>query len=754
MTQDPTDMEKKPSLPPARDLWQIPGIAGAVVIFLLAAYITKHPIVLPSSRKADFKALLMAYDTGNIYTAAESAQRYLARYPSAASNATVLFIFADSRWNLIRANPAAITKDLSICLDSFDKALSVGLPPEKRAKALKAKGDILLRMGRPSDALQAYTQLAQEYPQAKDTFLSVALAYLDTKPPAIERAAEFIDKYLAVEGLSPREIQLGYLAKARLEMAKGHFAAAAQDAQKVIDAGPDGETVAQAHLILCRALMAGGDFKGALKTVKDKAGPGAGRFEAALALARARALWKAGFPDEARKAFDETIFSFPGTPQALGARFFLSSLLFETGHLQAAKDGIIGLLDDMSGQETIKTPYFDIDEVAELWFAVGRSILDAKGYTAAHEFNNAALAHVALMPQGHFLFFDATLYLREAEQREANLPGLPLLQRPAAEARAKRSYFKAGSMFAKALESAGPRIYKEALYKAGHSFFKAGEYSLAVDYLLQFTKVDYHDSRIPKALYEVSDSFASIGSYSKAISICKQNIEEHPANIYAYRSMLLQGDLYRAMGGGDIDIAAKIYGRILTDTRFGTQSVEWRKAIFALGETLYRMGRYKEALLKLEEAIKRFPNDALVGDARYYLALSYMRAGLASANMHDELLLKGARLFGLLAAEGGLGGKDKAREASFLEADCYYDLGDYKRAVALYDRAAEANVDTPAATRALFQIANCYHHLGQVQKAKTTYKRAMFNLKRQKQEVEPGNDFYESLAQWRGGGQA
>ena len=431
MTQAPTDMEKKPSFPPARDLWQIPGIAGAVVIFLLAAYITKHPIQLPSSRKADFKALLMAYETGDTYTSAESAQRYLARYPSAAGNAMVLFIFADSRWNLIRANPAAITKDLSICLDSFDKALSVGLPLENRAKALEARGDILLRMGRPSDALQAYTVLVEEYPQANSTLLSVALAYLDTKPPAIERAAEFIDRYLAVEGLSPKEIQMGYLAKARLEMAKERFATAAEDAQKVIDAGPDGETVAQAHLILCRALMAGGDFKGALEAVKDKAGSEAGRFEAALALVRARALWKAGFPGEARKAFDETIFSFPGTPQALGARFFLSSLLFETGQLQAARDGIIGLLDDMSGQGTIKTAYFDIDEVAGLWFAVGRSILDEKGYTAAHEFNNAALAHVALMPQGHFLFFDATLYLWEAEQHEANLPGLPSSQRPA-----------------------------------------------------------------------------------------------------------------------------------------------------------------------------------------------------------------------------------------------------------------------------------------------------------------------------------
>ncbi|MHC4711926.1 MAG: tetratricopeptide repeat protein [Planctomycetota bacterium] len=736
------------ALPPARDLWQIPGIVVAVVIILVAAYIVRHPVTEPSSEEADFEALLMAYKQGDTIASGGSAERFLARYPASSNEPMARFIFADSKWDLIRSDPATTPKDLASCLDSYQRALTGGIPPEQQAAALKARGDILLRMGLPNEALSSYTRLLECFPEETDALLRAAVAHMLVSPPSPTKAGEYIDLYLAREDLTVKEIQKGYLAKARLAAAKGDHARARDNARGVLNAGSDGEVVAEARLILARALSSLGDDAGALGVLRDTEGPAAGRFESSLNLALAIALWKNGMIDEARRAFDDTIFRFPGTAEALGARYELAALLRERGQIEAARDSLFSLLDDMSAQETLRTEYFEIDQVAELWFSVGREILSSQGTTAAQEYHAAALA---LMSEGHLLFFKGALYLREAEQIEAALPGLPIQKKVEAEVRLRDAYAAAGATFVKVLETSSGSIFREALFEAGHSFYKGGEYTSAVPYLLEFTRLESRDRRVAQALYEASQGLVALGDGEQAIAICARNVANHPFNIYAYRAMVLQADLYGTMGGEGLADAAGLYEGILTDRRFETDSREWRTALFALGRTLYMLERYEEAMLRLEEAIGRFPADPSVEDARYYLAHSFRQAGLRSSDLTVSFLARAAEIFSSIAAGGEKVDPDRAREAAFFEADCYYDVGDYSRAIAYYDRAAEAHVDTPEATRALFQIANCYWHLGSADKAAAMYRRATFNLDRQGGKVFPDGEYYKSIARWRAG---
>lgn len=748
MSQESAEKPHKSELPPARDLWQIPGMALAIVIFLVAAYLVRHPLEAPSDEEADFQALVMAYETGETLRSAASAEAYLARHGGSEHDAVARFVFADSRWELIRTDPSAIMQDLSLCLDGLQRALLAGLPSEYEAKAQRSRGEILLRMDLPSDALQSYTALLGMYPEDKEALLSAGLAHMSTRPPSVEKAKQFVDRYLATEGLSVREIQRGYLAKARIGLAQGEYTAAAEDARRVLEAGPDGETTAEGRLVLSAALLKAGDSRGALEALSAEVEEDVGRFEAVLALRRAVALWKNGRMEEAREALDDTIFAFPGTLESLGARYNMAMLLHEEGKLDAAQNALLGLLRDMSDQETIRTPYFDIDTVAELWFSVGRAILAKQDYEQLRDFHIDALV---LMSKGRLLYFDATLYLREAEHEEAKLAGLSVREQEDAKERIRQDYLEAGRIFAKVLESASGDIYKEALYHAGHSFYKAGDYALATQYLLDFAGTDREDKRVAQALYEAAAAYAATGACQSSLELCAKNAREHPKNVYAYRAMLLQGDLYRSMGADSLVYAADTYGAILTDARFLTRSNEWRRALFSLGETLYALGRYEDAALKLEEAAKRFPQDERTVEAQYYLGLSWMHAGLLSAGVREDFLGKAAELFSHLAASGARGDKDMAREAAFLEGDCYYELGDYARALGSYDSAAEAYVDTPEAARALFYIAHCYHHLGQTKEAKATYKRALFNLNRQKDKIKADSEFHRSLAEWRGG---
>lgn len=751
MNDQGEQVQEKPAFPPARDLWQIPGILTAVIIFLVAAYIARSPLEAPPSEPADFEALLMAYEQGDTFAAAESAERYLARHPSAENEPLARFIFADSKWDLIQSDPAALTKDLAVCLDSFTSSLMAGLPPRYEAAALKAKGDILMRMELPNDALDAYTTLSERFPDEEVATLLIACALMETRPASLERAEALINVYLDSDALTPRQIQLGYLAMARLEVSRDEYAGAASSARRVLEAGPDGEVVAQATLVLGRALLRMGDYGAALDALKYPVGLAAGRFEAALVLEKARALRENGLHDEARQALDDAIFRFPGTSEALGGRYLLASFLFGTGQIEAARDALISLLDDMSAQESIRTAWFDIGDVAELWFAVGSEILQKQGTHAVREYHIAALV---LMTEGHLLFFDATLYLREAEHLEESVPGLPLPKRLEVRKRIREAYAQAGRIFARVAESASGDIYRQALFNAGHAFFKAGDYGLAIRHLGRFADADARHKMAPQALFEISRSLAELGSYEAAIETCARNATRNPKNLYAYRSILLRGDLYRASGGQNLHDAAAVYSSILVDSRFKVESREWRRAIFSLGETLYLMGRYEEALLRLEEAISRFGDDEEVPKARFYLGLSYRQAGLSNPTLRTELLRRAAETFRVIAARQSDGDARLACKAAFLEADCLYDLGEYEQAISLYDHAAQAYVDTPEATRALFQIASCYWHLEAQDEARATYRRALFNLERQDKPVEPGDEFYRSIARWRGGDRA
>jgi tetratricopeptide (TPR) repeat protein len=740
---DQETKQPKPAVPAPSQLWQIPTILLALLVFFVAVYIAWHPVRVPSTRAADLAALKMAYESGNVLTAVASAEKYIAKYPSGASEAFARFVLAYGKWSLARSNPAATRADLTSCLSQFRTALLLGLSPTYEPKVLWAQGDLLSRLGLANEAVETYSELLDKYPSEKKALLELSVAYTQTRPADIEKAREAVNNYLAIEGLSPEDSQRGYLAKARMEISAGDFAAAASSAQRVLDANAAGEVAAEAVLILQKALGAQGDYAAALKAFDRADFASAGRLESALFLARGQCLARAGDAAEAQRTFEDAIFRFPGTAEALSARYELARLFFQTGQIDPAKDALVNLLDDMSAQQVVDTSDFTLSDVTDLWFDVGRAILEQKDYAAVRDFHSAA---VALMSHGHFLFFDATLYLREAEQQESLLSGLPPQQIEAASAHIRTLYRQAGLAFTKALETAAGSLYAHSLFNAGHAFFLAGDYPAAVRFLSEFVANNLKDDRVPQANYEQASALRALGNYQAAIAVCQTNAANFPTNIYAYRSLLLQGDLYFLLGGPSLKLAAGTYDGILTDGRFLSSSAEWRRAIFALGKTLYMLGDFKGSMLKLDEALQRYPEDAGATEAQYYLGLASRQAAFDDPSMRSALLAGAASIFSRLAS----GENPYAAVAAFLEADCYYDQGDYARALALYDRAVEAHVDTPDATRALFQMANCYHRLGQKQQADATYKRAIFNLNRRQGAPAPGSDFYRSLAAWRG----
>jgi tetratricopeptide (TPR) repeat protein len=149
------------------------------------------------------------------------------------------------------------------------------------------------------------------------------------------------------------------------------------------------------------------------------------------------------------------------------------------------------------------------------------------------------------------------------------------------------------------------------------------------------------------------------------------------------------------------------------------------KCLFTLGSLLYERRNYDQAVLRLQEALNKYPGNAEATRARFQLADSCRR--LADQEHHSYLmnqsmsedtrkhfleeqhrwLRRAADEFTELAeflqkpeARGHLSSEEQF-EVPFLAADCLFNLGDYDKALARYEALAEQYRGRPEGLYAL-----------------------------------------------------
>ena len=181
----------------------------------------------------------------------------------------------------------------------------------------------------------------------------------------------------------------------------------------------------------------------------------------------------------------------------------------------------------------------------------------------------------------------------------------------------------------------------------------------------------------------------------------------------------------------------------------------------------HRQGSHKEAL-------ERYPDDPRVWRARSLLADSYRHSGLAlkkeiaetgSATEIEQMRIqsrerfdKARRLYRMLITEyelRGLGTLNRVeamylRHAHFYEADCSFEVGDYRQSLKRYEEAAGDYQDTPAALAAYVQIINCHIFLGEPDEARAALARALVLVEAIPQEAFDKSVSPEMRRDWRG----
>jgi len=338
-----------------------------------------------------------------------------------------------------------------------------------------------------------------------------------------------------------------------------------------------------------------------------------------------------------------------------------------------------------------------------------------------------------------------------------------------AELRAVRAHFARAAEYFAAHATAAILTNAEAsgqsLWNAADNYDKAGDAPRAIAAFQEFILNRPDDPKRLEAQYRLARVFQSSGEFKTAIALYETVIDVKPSSEEAYRSYVPLAQCY-LLSSDDADwekaesrLRAVLDGRIMQPS-----APQFREALVEIGLMYRRIGRYREAIERLGEAIQRYPelgDDPSVlshlADAHRLSAAQIAGQLLQSMpqnersdleHLAEERLTEGLRLYEQVRIilenrdPSRLTALDRTllRNAMFYRGDCSYDLGmatrgeaaraqDYfEQAIRHYDSAAQRYADDPASLVAMIQIVNCYAALGKWREAETAHERARARL--------------------------
>jgi tetratricopeptide (TPR) repeat protein len=295
------------------------------------------------------------------------------------------------------------------------------------------------------------------------------------------------------------------------------------------------------------------------------------------------------------------------------------------------------------------------------------------------------------------------------------------------------------------------RQYNDDLWAAAENYFRGQSYThtaLVLDDYLHYEV----QMRRALALLRYGQAKLALGKTQEAIAALEECIEMHPRdpNIYAARVECAKAYLLASQPRKAEELLiANLTGDTLTPA-----SNEWRDSLFLLGDQLHDAGKYTEAIVKLEEAVSRYPDAPQALLARYTIARSFQNAAEEPAEkarlaktenerqknrkLRDQNLEAALKTYSDVQRRITLEGRNVESELTkTLLRNCYMMQGSVLFQLRRYEEArkAYANVSTlyqhdPFVLESFVHIANCWHRLNQTLNARQTIAQAKLVLER------------------------
>jgi tetratricopeptide (TPR) repeat protein len=405
-------------------------------------------------------------------------------------------------------------------------------------------------------------------------------------------------------------------------------------------------------------------------------------------------------------------------------------------------------------------------EIARTFHDAADLLADRQNYEAAIE----VIADEQIIdpsPAAPFFARLARVYEKRADQLEATLADAVPADRIRRGQQIVDFRTKAGDayiIYSRALTVADDHGYADALWKGVDLYDKAGNLQLAISALDLFVTERPSDRLAPDALLRLGRAYQAAGQFDKAIDAFGRNEVMYPKSLAASKSAVPLARAYIAKGPSMYTKAESTLLSVIENNPLVDPSAEeFRQSLRELAQLYYRMGRYEEAVARLQELSQRYPNDTQKPQMVFMMADSYRKSaalldtklasaqsdtsGPAAAEVAEaaqarrDRLLKARGLYDQVidlyrtAAPSEDLDKLYQKLAFFYRADCLYDLGDYLHSIKLYDAAAFNYQDDPSSVAAYIQIVNAYYALGKPDQAKAANNRARWMLQHMPPEV-------------------
>jgi tetratricopeptide (TPR) repeat protein len=317
---------------------------------------------------------------------------------------------------------------------------------------------------------------------------------------------------------------------------------------------------------------------------------------------------------------------------------------------------------------------------------------------------------------------------------------------------ARQLFNDAGETFVKVswLSTLNEERASDMMWTAAGLFDEGGNHERAIEILQAFVRDRADAEIIPRVLLRLGKSLQAMGRCEEAVEAYQRNISSYPRSPFANAALIPLAECLMERGGEFEAQAEEALLQIKRDSEiFTPDAVEFRDALFLMGELYGRRTAYEKAIPVLEEFILRYPEDERLTRGRFLLADAYRQSALAIKEevLQPEFVGESKRLrfeidrrlgiaakhFRQLIDDMALGEADLdelgfvyLQDARLYEASCLFELERYSEALNLYERIAWVYKDRPAALGAYVQVINCYVLLGKPTEAASALRRAQY----------------------------
>lgn len=775
--------------PAWRDRWQGPALAFGTFLLLagLVANFRASPQHDFDGALDDIEALLQqrepqaALDRLN-----QEIGPTIATTPGVVSDVRARFhlLRGDAVSFIQSETPASNPGNFRLVIEEYDEAerLLVPLSPERVARYAAA----LVEMGRDDDAIRLLRTLPGELAQTRHGLIRKVIERMIGRPgsdPAksIELLVELADDAT----LSPEDRVWVIGAQARLRLESGfieeavnHLLVALQRRAEL----PNTET-APLYLLLTRGYLELGMLSEAeqnLKRATERLAPADRQMAQAHRLA-GRIAQNRGELDRARDEFAVIVTEFTSSDIWI--------------------DGLLGLAEAQARLSELAPAFETYDRLVERLNTgasssgvtrerVTGSLLDQVSGGLAREDYGAALhfaqiaadlypddkppapVSLALARSGRLLA-DETLATVRLSPDE---PPDPSLLDPVTRAEVRTRYNDAGEQYlahARSMILTDDNAFADSLWNAGECFDLAGELDKAIAVFSEYANGRPNDPRRPAAEFKLAQTHQARGEYGLAAGLYRGLIEENPNSGEGTQSYvwLAKALLQDPEPDNDTD-AERLLERVVSGRMLAPEALDFRMGLKALARLYYHDRRNDQAIQRLDEIVRRYPQDAEIDLLRYELADSHRRlAEDLEVNLRQAMpeaqrkrlqeerrghLLEAMNLFETVRAR--LQGIDarrltpvertSLRNAYFYKADTAFDLGQYDQAIEYYDTAAQRFAEEPISLAAMAQIVSAFIAQGRFAEARKANARARQRLAEFPESAFDSGDLPFTRAHW------